>query len=48
MNQQYRNVFVEMGIPEDAVSKRLEEIKHQFFYGEDSFYHEVGEDMAYL
>lgn len=48
MNQQYRNVFVEMGIPEDAVSKRLEEIKHQFFYGEDSFYHEAGEDMAYL
>lgn len=48
MNQQYRNVFVEMGIPEDVVSKRLEEIKHQFFYGEDSFYHEVGEDMAYL
>lgn len=48
MNQQYRNVFVEMGIPEDAVSKRLEEIKHQFFYDEDSFYHEVGEDMAYL
>ena len=48
MNQQYRNVFVEMGIPEDAVSKRLEEIKHQFFYGEDSFYHEVGADMSYL
>lgn len=48
MKQQYRNVFAEMGIPEDAVSKRLEEIKHQFFYGEDSFYHEVGEDMAYL
>ena len=48
MNQQYRNVFAEMGIPEDAVSKRLEEIKHQFFYDEDSFYHEVGEDMAYL
>ena len=48
MNQQYRNVFAEMGIPEDAVSKRLEEIKHQFFYGEDSFYHEAGEDMAYV
>lgn len=37
-----------MGIPEDAVNKRLEEIKQQFFYGEDSFYHEVGADMAYL
>ena len=48
MNQQYRNVFAEMGIPEDAVNKRLEEIKHQFFYGEDSFYHETGADMAYL
>ena len=48
MNPQYRNVFTQMGIPEDAVNKRLEEIKQQFFYGEDSFYHEVGADMAYL
>ncbi|MGN1181306.1 MAG: glycosyl hydrolase family 8 [Suilimivivens sp.] len=48
MNAQYRNVFAEIGIPQDVISKRLEEIRNQFFRGEDSFYHETGEDMAYL
>jgi len=43
----YRNVFAEVGISEEAVSARLEEIKQEFFYGEDRFYHESG-DMAYL
>jgi len=44
----YRNVFAEIGIPEEKVKARLEEIKQQFFYGEDSFYHTAGDDMAYL
>jgi len=44
----YRNVFAEIGIPEEQVKARLEEIKQQFFYGEDSFYHTAGDDMAYL
>ena len=44
----YRNVFAEIGIPEEKVNARLEEIKQQFFYGEDSFYHAVGDDMGYL
>ena len=42
-----RNVFAEVGIPEEQINARLEEIKQQFFFGEDSFYHESG-DMAYL
>ncbi len=48
MKTNYRNVFAEIGIPEEKINKRLEEIKEQFFHGEDSFYHEVGDDMAYL
>lgn len=44
----YRNVFAEIGIPEDEVKARLEEIKQQFFYGEDSFYHTAQDDMGYL
>ncbi|MCQ2493847.1 MAG: glycosyl hydrolase family 8 [Lachnospiraceae bacterium] len=43
-----RNVFAEIGIPEEKINVRLEEIKQQFFYGEDSFYHAVGDDMGYL
>lgn len=43
-----RNVFAEVGIPEEKINSRLEEIKQQFFYCEDSFYHTVGDDMAYL
>lgn len=44
----YRNVFSECGIPKEEVARRLEEIKQQFFYGEDSFYHETEDGMAYL
>ena len=48
MNPNYRNVFAEIGIPENEVKSRLEEIKEQFFHGKDSFYHETADGMAYL
>lgn len=46
----YRNLFVESGKTEEAVTKRLEEIWNTFFYGseEERIYHPVGEDMGYL
>ena len=43
MKKDYRNVFVEAGIPAEKVNKRLEEIVEQFFRGEDSFYHETAD-----
>lgn len=45
----YRNVFQEIGIEEEAVAKRLEEIKHTFFYKDgEKLYYPAGEDMAYI
>lgn len=46
----YRNLFVESGKSEEAVSKRLVEIWDTFFYGseEERIYHPVGADMGYL
>ena len=50
MEKKYRNVFAEMGISEEAVQKRLEEVKQFFFYGgeDKQVYYPVGEDMAYI
>lgn len=47
-DKSYRNVFAEAGISEDAVNKRLEEIKESYFYGPDCVYHEAGTDMGYI
>jgi len=47
MDREYRNVFVEAGIPAEQVEKRLSEVVEQFFHGDDSFYHEV-DDMGYF
>ena len=44
----YRNVFAEVGYTENEIGKRLEEIKHEFFFGEDRVYYETGSDMAYI
>ena len=48
--QSYRNVFAEMGIVEEEIAKRLEEIRNTWFYGteEERVYFPVGEDMAYI
>jgi oligosaccharide reducing-end xylanase len=46
----YRNVFRECGYSEEEIQKRVENTFQTIFYGseEERFYHEVGEDMAYL
>jgi len=48
MKKEYRNVFVEAGIPADKVENRLKEVVEQFFKGEDSFYHETEDGMGYF
>ena len=46
----YRNVFKECGYSEDEIAKRVEQTFETIFYGkeEERFYHEVGDDMAYM
>lgn len=45
----YRNVFKECGYEEKAITQRVEESFQTIFYNkEERFYHEAGEDMAYL
>lgn len=48
--KQYRNLFSEIGISEEAIKERLDEIFWTFFYGseEERIYHPVGKDMGYL
>ncbi len=49
MDRQYRNVFREIGIPQEEIDKKLEQIVHTFFYDEEErIYHPVGNDMGYL
>ncbi len=50
MKKKYRNVFAEIGISEEEVQKRLEEVKQFFFYGgeDKQVYYPVGDDMAYI
>lgn len=43
----YRNVFAEIGKSETEIKTRLDKLTEEFFFGDDSFYHEVG-DMGYL
>ena len=46
---QYRNVFREIGISAEDIEARLREIVYTFFYDEEeSLYHPVGDDMAYI
>lgn len=47
-NKTYRNVFVEAGFSKEAVEKRLEEIKYEYFFGPDRVYFDDGEDMGYI
>lgn len=46
----YRNVFKECGHLEEEIRQKLENAFQTIFYGseEERFYHEAGEDMAYL
>lgn len=44
----YPNLFAWIGKGEEETEERLEQITKDFFYGEESFYHEAGDDMAYI
>ena len=46
----YRNVFLECGYSKEEIQERVEKTFETIFYGteEERFYHEVGEDMAYV
>lgn len=46
--QVYRNLFSEIGKSEVEINKRLKEVVHEFFYGENKVYFPVGDDMAYI
>lgn len=48
MKKEYRNVFKEVGYSDEAINKRLEEIKEEFFFGPDKVYFDAGEDMGYM
>lgn len=48
--ESYRNVFREIGIPQDQIEARLQEVFHTFFYGgeDERVYYPAGDDMAYI
>lgn len=46
--KEYRNVFLEAGFLKESIDKRLEEIKEEYFYGEDRVFFTVGDDMGYI
>ena len=50
MKKTYRNLFAEIGIKQEDIEKRLQEIKQFYFYGgeDERVYYPVGEDMAYI
>ena len=49
-NKKYKNYFKDLGISDEAVEQRLNEIKKFYFYGNDDerVYYPVGDDMAYI
>ena len=48
--KKYRNMFTEVGIEENDIAQRLEDIKDYYFYGGDDerVYYPVGTDMGYI
>lgn len=47
-DRNYRNIFAELGKSEEEISARLDALVEEFFYGEDSFYHETEDGMGYF
>lgn len=47
---EYRNIFAELGYPEEEIEARLNRIFETMFYGseEERIYHPVGDDMGYM
>ena len=49
MKKEYRNVFLELGLSEDEVQKRVNDTFEEIFYGEDKFFFwSEDQTMAYL
>lgn len=46
----YRNLFLELGLTEEEITRRVESTFQTLFYGSDDerIYHEVGDDMGYV
>lgn len=44
----YKNWFKEIGISEEETARKLEEIKQEYFFGEDRVYFDQGEDLGYI
>ena len=46
----YRNVFLECGIPEEEIEKKVSDTFRTMFYGkeEERIYHEAGPDCGFL
>ena len=46
----YRNVFAEIGISEEDITRKIKESFQTVFYGNDDerFFHTVGDDMGYF
>lgn len=45
---QYRNVFAELGYPQEEIDQKLNEIFDNLFYGANKIYFEDGDSMGYI
>ncbi|MCQ2519324.1 MAG: glycosyl hydrolase family 8 [Lachnospiraceae bacterium] len=45
---EFKNWFNEIGISDEETAKRLEEIKQEYFFGEDKVYFDQGDDLGYI
>ena len=43
-----RNLFAEMGYPQEEIDARLKSIFYEVFFGPDKVYFEVGDDLGYI
>lgn len=48
MKNNYRNVFKELGISEERINERLNEIKQEYFYGPDKVYFSLENGTGYI
>ena len=48
MARKYRNIFGELGIGQEEIDKRLEEIRQEYFFGPDKVYMEADNDTSYI
>lgn len=45
---QYRNLFSELGYPQEQIDKKLQEIFQNLFFGPNKIYFETSDSMAYI